>query len=733
MSKVKNAVKKILKVHDAQIDENKKTEVSPAISPRTFVDVLFINGCDASVPHPPRYRVSHQREQLEANNISTDEIYYMELNAEFVKYANLFVIFRCPYTEEIGKLIKEAKRLNKKVLFDIDDLVVDTKYTDENKYVKQLQGSERNLYDDGVKRMGKTLALCDGAITTTKALAEELKKFVPEVYINRNVASEEMYALSLDAIKLKEENEHNDVVLDEERQLIVPVRKKNEIRIGYFSGSITHNDDVKLIMPTLVHILKKYPNVNLYAVGELDVPAELTDYSDQVITFPFLDWRKLPRLISMVDINLAPLEDNLFNRAKSENKWVEASLVETVTIASNVGAFQETIQNGKNGILCNESDWSGKLEELILHPELRKNVAKAAYKYVHKYYITLYSGQRIAGYVKRKIENTVVLVLPSTEISGGIMVALKHAEYIKKAGYNVSILAENPSLEWVTFSNERFPVVSWHVNPVRAYFRKAIATLWTTTEFLEYHPAIKERYYLVQGFETDLYDPGIILRRMANRTYSLGDEIQYLTISKWCSQWLKEDFGKLAKYVPDGLMRKNFPEHKRTLNGKIRILIEGDSSVSYKGVDESFSITNTLPSEKFEIWYMSYNGQAKAWYRVDKFLHRIPYDEVGKVYNQCDILLKSSWLESFSYPPLEMMATGGYVVAVQNGGNAEYMRHEENCLIYDQGNIEQAILCINRIIQDEELQEKLYRKGLEIAEQRDWANIKDNILSVYGI
>ena len=31
-------------------------------------------------------------------------------------------------------------------------------------------------------------------------------------------------------------------------------------------------------------------------------------------------------------------------------------------------------------------------------------------------------------------------------------------------------------------------------------------------------------------------------------------------------------------------------------------------------------------------------------------------------------------VESFSYPPLEMMATGGYVIIVLNGDNKEYLK-----------------------------------------------------------
>lgn len=58
---------------------------------------------------------------------------------------------------------------------------------------------------------------------------------------------------------------------------------------------------------------------------------------------------------------------------------------------------------------------------------------------------------------------------------------------------------------------------------------------------------------------------------------------------------------------------------------------------------------------------MSYNAQPKEWYRVDKFFHKVPYAKVAQIYRECDILIKTSVLESFSYPPLEMMANRGLV------------------------------------------------------------------------
>ena len=93
--------------------------------------------------------------------------------------------------------------------------------------------------------------------------------------------------------------------------------------------------------------------------------------------------------------------------------------------------------------------------------------------------------------------------------------------------------------------------------------------------------------------------------------------------------------------------------------------------------------------------------------------------------------MKSSWLESFSYPPLEMMATGGYVIVVSNGGNKEYLKDGYNCLIYTLGDINGAVDRINKLVSDEKLQEHLYVNGLITAQERDWKKFKDKIIGLY--
>ena len=78
-----------------------------------------------------------------------------------------------------------------------------------------------------------------------------------------------------------------------------------------------------------------------------------------------------------------------------------------------------------------------------------------------------------------------------------------------------------------------------------------------------------------------------------------------------------------------------------------------------------------------------------------------------------------------------MMATGGYSVVVPNDGNREYLVNGENCLLYPQGDIQQAVKAIERICKDEELREKLYRGGIETARSRDWDVVRKDILALY--
>ena len=325
--------------------------------------ILLIDGVENIIPQCTRYRVLNKAEQLRKHGFAVKVVNLSEFQLPMAQNASHIIIYRSPISPELLRLCHLAKEYGKPVFFDIDDLVFDTVYTDQLSYTQGLNSVEKGNYDAGVRNYGYMLENCDGAITSTNQLQEELKKYQSKVLLNRNLASDDLIAVSSQFIK--DYSQTSDIV-----------------KIGYFSGSISHNENFELIKPAIKELLTKYSNIQLHIVGILDIPEDMKPFENQIVTHDYVDWDKLPALISEVDINLAPLVDSIFNRAKSEIKWIEAALVKVPTVASNIGAFSDAVVDGETGLLATDEQWFDKLETLVLSPELRQKIAEAAYRVV---------------------------------------------------------------------------------------------------------------------------------------------------------------------------------------------------------------------------------------------------------------------------------------------------------------------------------------------------------------
>lgn len=693
-------------------------------------DVLFVTVDNEMLNH---YRVDHMTETLESAGMSVDKILYYNLRPEHIKRYNVFVFYRCPWMPYYTDIFKDIRSKNKVSIYAVDDLVIDRKYTDTLPVVQELQPEDRVIYDDGVERHGKLMKHCDYAITTTKALADELKKYknLKEVYIDRNMRNDETVHHSDDAIKTVE-------------------RDDSKVIIGYFSGTNTHNEDFQMVAPALIRILEDYDNTYIKLTGRIDAPKELEDYADRLIFTPLVSWRRLPHEMRECHITLAPLVDTLFNRAKSELKWADAALVEVPTVTSNMGAGVEAVKDGITGVLVENTEdaWYEGISLLVKDAALREEIGRQARQFVIDNYST--SGPKAMA-LKKFIDNVTPPIIAFGgvnigAISGGNMVVKKHMDILREAGnivYGVESMDyhENDQWEEVNRADDKCYDI-FRINSHRKsdkvkltmHFDRFVATFWSSVEMVDRYPYINEggkKQYLVQNMEAGFYKLSDHIRRKVIATYT-NHRIEPITISKWCEDWLTNDFGRTVEYAPNGIDLDNFPYIERDWSGrKIKVLVEGDSSSEYKRVDESFKIANQLDRSKYEVSYLSYNAEPKEWYKTDNVYIKIPTDKVGEIYTQHDILIKSSVLESFSYPPLELMATGGVPVLVKNEGNAEYVVDGENAHYYESGNIDDALSKIESLAADRKLFVHMAKNGRKTAENRSWDTIDTKIAQLY--
>jgi glycosyltransferase involved in cell wall biosynthesis len=159
------------------------------------------------------------------------------------------------------------------------------------------------------------------------------------------------------------------------------------IKIGYLAGH-THGPDLLTIKDVIKGILRDYPNVVFKIVGfQPDWLGELPPA--QLEADPnFYDILNYPVRMSDVDIGLAPLLDNEFNRVgKSNVKWLESSLHKIPMVLQNMPPYNSVVQSGVTGYLAKDPrEWRQFLDKLIKDAKLRSRMGAAARDWTLKHH-----------------------------------------------------------------------------------------------------------------------------------------------------------------------------------------------------------------------------------------------------------------------------------------------------------------------------------------------------------
>lgn len=284
-------------------------------------------------------------------------------------------VFWCSYfydAEEASSMYYHRDKYKKKVVIDLDD-----------DYLSIFPSHP--LYDV-MKETKRSRAFCstiisfaDVIVVSTDPLKQRIQEHMKKVY-----------GLDKKVMVIPNMNDKNDWKYK-------PAKKnKDKIVIGY-TGSYSHDDDLKMVFPAIAKIMDKYPNVyfeSLGAVGNENLQLYNIFSKEAKLrcdilpsTWTFGAYPK--HLASMKwDIGLAPLVDASFQRSKSPIKFFEYSMYKIPTIASKVYPYyvpafdRDIIINEETGLLCKPSEWFDALERLILDKKLREQLGENAYNHI---------------------------------------------------------------------------------------------------------------------------------------------------------------------------------------------------------------------------------------------------------------------------------------------------------------------------------------------------------------
>lgn len=271
-----------------------------------------------------------------------------------VEAADILVLSRARYSARLNDLVTRAKSLNKQVLFDVDDLVIDPQFT--HLIVHTL---DQNIYGEDVwdywfgyiGRVAAAMGMCDRVITTNEFLADRLSGSTGKhISVVPNFINTEQLRYSDRIFQHKLENRF---------------ARDAKIDIGYFSGSPSHNKDFRIASGSLAKLMREQEAIRLVLVGYLDLQGPISEFSDRILKLPMQDYIGLQRIIGSAELNIVPLQDNTFTNCKSELKYFEAAVVGTPTLASPTWAFSNSIRDGENGWLVRGHEWYDKIGSAI--------------------------------------------------------------------------------------------------------------------------------------------------------------------------------------------------------------------------------------------------------------------------------------------------------------------------------------------------------------------------------
>jgi glycosyltransferase involved in cell wall biosynthesis len=318
--------------------------------------------------------------------------------------------------EETPKIIEWLKLNGIIVIVDIDDYWLPTKEHPIHQLI--LQNKVHQKIVDNLKEASYVT-------TTTEIYANEIRKFNKNVEVFPNAVN-------------PKDPQFNETTLPSDK-----------IRVGWLGGS-SHLHDLKL-MNGFVSKLSQHQDKLQYYVCGFDTRGTVTEinkengeqkqrpikpeetvwaryeeiftdnykivspkYKDFLSTFEekdFFGWENenyvrvwtrpvttYAKNYAKFDISLAPIQNHIFNRMKSQLKVIEAGFYKKALIASNVGPYtidlKHALNQGQftdgNALLVNESnnhsDWAKNIKKLVENPNMIVDMGERLYETVKDKY-----------------------------------------------------------------------------------------------------------------------------------------------------------------------------------------------------------------------------------------------------------------------------------------------------------------------------------------------------------
>lgn len=274
--------------------------------------------------------------------------------------------YRIP-PDEAQRLVQRIRSDRAVFIYTIDDDLLDLPDVAQLSDHRTFTRGEATAVRDYLRQ-------ADGVIVSTEALRDRLARMNPRIVVVPNALDERLFT--------------------GRGPFLSNARARDGKRTIGFMGTLTHDVDLMMVLQPLREILRRHRGTVEFEIAGVaadratvdafqGLPVRILDVG------PYADYPLFVRwMIDHIrwDLAIAPLEDNGFNRCKSDIKFLDYSALGIPGMYSRVSAYERTVRHLETGYLADNTPaaWAEGLERLLADDALRERIADAAERFVRE-------------------------------------------------------------------------------------------------------------------------------------------------------------------------------------------------------------------------------------------------------------------------------------------------------------------------------------------------------------
>lgn len=235
-------------------------------------------------------------------------------------------------------ILRALKRKGSKVLADFDDLVFLPEFAQFSPGVVNnlvsLQQTKKKFSSHQ-----SAIDYCHACIVSVKPLQEKFNQFIDKpTLLLHNAVHQSWYPLNVSPERI------------------------DRPKLTYFPGTRSHDRDFATIKDMLEEVLHEEQDLILQITGLLNT--DIRCRKNQIITYPKVLFKEYVSHVAQSWLNLAPLENTVFNHHKSALKAIEASWFNAPTLATPIPDM-ERLQTAGAELMVSQDDWYRAIKAML--------------------------------------------------------------------------------------------------------------------------------------------------------------------------------------------------------------------------------------------------------------------------------------------------------------------------------------------------------------------------------